>query len=157
MKVMDALRDTDIYQEESVMQDIMVELTDEIMGGELRVDSIDDAIRRHVTDVYDDNTGDMLSSGEISSQVIRNLGFDGVVDMNVNQKFGQGRQYGTAMEGIDADTAHIITFPGREHTVRSRHAMFDPKKSKSKDILASAAGASIGLAGMNELRQRQDN
>jgi 1,6-anhydro-N-acetylmuramate kinase len=134
----------------------MGELDEEIMDGSLRIDSIDDAVRKHVVDAYDDN-GDMLSSGEISSQVIKSLGFDGVVDMNVNQKFGQGRKYGTAMEGIDADTAHIITFPGREHTVRSRHAMFDPKKAKSKDILASAAGASIGLTGMNELRQRQDN
>lgn len=62
-----------------------------------------------------DNSSIMNSEGEIASgeflrQVFERMGFDGIVDNNVNQKFGTQRKYGRSMDGMDYGTAHIIAF-----------------------------------------------
>ena len=97
---------------------------------------LDEAIRRNASDAYDD-MGELVSGGGISAQVLQNLGYDGVIDNTVNAKFGKGRQYGGGMAGMDENTQHIITFPGKENKIRSKFARFDPNKLDSKDILAS--------------------
>jgi subtilisin family serine protease len=136
-RIADALRGSDLYKSEDDVDRILQVLGDDIADGDVSIADIDDAIRRNAQDLYDDN-GEMISAGEISAQVVKELGFDGVVDKTINQKFGAGRRYGGGMEGIDDDTAHIVTFPDKEATIRSKFAKFDPKNIKSKDILAGA-------------------
>ncbi|MBR5660567.1 MAG: hypothetical protein IKW99_03360 [Bacteroidales bacterium] len=54
------------------------------------------------------------ASGEFLRQVFERMGFDGIVDNNVNIKFGTQRKYGRAMEGMDYGTTHVIAFnPGQ--------------------------------------------
>jgi hypothetical protein len=88
-----------------------------------------------------------MSAGGVSADVLKNLGFEGVIDNTVNQKFGAGRQYGVGMEGINYDTQHIITFPGFEKNLRSPSAKFDPDKIDSARLDASLLDAMLN-AGM---------
>jgi hypothetical protein len=136
-RIVEALRNSDAYQNEHEIDAIMEALADDLYD-DLYVRDLDSAIRENITDAYDEYTGDLLSSGEISRQVLGNLGFKGVIDNTVNQKFGSGRRYGTGMEGVYPDTEHIITFPSNENTIRSVNAEFDPSKINSSDILAAA-------------------
>ncbi|GAG22963.1 unnamed protein product, partial [marine sediment metagenome] len=125
-QVYNALRETDAYQNEEAIGDVMEALGDSFNYGEVDIDSLDEAIRAHITDNYDDSTGELISAGEISSQTLKNLGYEGVIDNTVNSKFGSGRQYGQSMAGVESGTQHIITFPGGEHNLRSTTAAFDP-------------------------------
>ena len=134
-QIYDALYNSDIGQDESTVGAIMESLADYMDDG-LDLSDLDEAIRRNASDAYDD-MGELVSGGGISAQVLQNLGYDGVIDNTVNAKFGKGRQYGGGMAGMDENTQHIITFPGKENKVRSKFARFDPNKLDSKDILAS--------------------
>ena len=57
----------------------------------------------------EDENGD-IADGEFLRQVFENMGFDGIVDTNVNKKFGSERQYGRSMDGMDYGTEHYIVF-----------------------------------------------
>jgi hypothetical protein len=144
-KIREAVRNTDGYQDDMAIESVLEELTNDIVDGEVRVMDIDQAIRNNFNNVYDDN-GDLVSSGGVSAQALENLGFEGVIDNTVNEKFGTGRRYGGAMAGVNADTSHIITFPKAENRIRSRFAQFDPDKVNSRDILAGVGGGAV-LAG----------
>lgn len=50
------------------------------------------------------------ASGEFLRQVFERMGFDGIVDNNVNIKFGTQRKYGRSMDGMDYGTTHVIAF-----------------------------------------------
>ena len=143
-RVHEALQDTDLYQNNQDLSNIMEEVQGSIFEGSLDLDDLDDAIRKHATFSVDDN-GDLVSAGGVSSQTLQNLGYDGVIDNKVNSKFGQGRLYGTGMEGLDSTTQHVITFPGKENTIRSTNAMFDPAKADSSDLLAGIANVATPL------------
>jgi hypothetical protein len=144
-KIREAVRSTDGYQDDMAIESVLEELTDDIVDGEVRVMDIDQAIRNNFNNIYGDN-GDLVSSGGVSAQALENLGFEGVIDNTVNEKFGTGRRYGGAMAGVNADTSHIITFPKAENRIRSRFAQFDPDKVNSRDILAGVGGGVV-LAG----------
>jgi hypothetical protein len=149
-RIREALADTDAYQEEDAINSILEDIESDILDGEVRVQDIDQAIRKHITEAYDENTGDMLSSGEISAQTLKNLGFEGVIDNTVDVKFGTNRRgFGGAkvpgMTGVTPETQHIITFPGFEKNIRSQFAAFDPEQTGSSNILAGLGGA--GLVG----------
>ncbi len=106
---------------------------------------LDQTIRDIVKYPYNDE-GDMVSTGEVSSQVLKNLGFDGVIDYTANDKFGTARSGGGSMDGVDRNTVHVMTFPGKESNIRSAYAAFDPDNSDSSDLLASRK-APIGKTG----------
>ena len=38
------------------------------------------------------------------------MGFDGIIDRTVDTKFGSLGRTGKKMEGVDADTVHVIVF-----------------------------------------------
>jgi len=143
-KIQDALRDTDLYISPDSIGEVMEALQDDITDNALVVTEIDSAIRS--LGALENDSGEMISPGEISSQVLKNLGFDGVLDYTVNTKFGTARRYGGSMDGVDSDTVHVVTFPGRESNIRSAYAAFDPDNSDSSDILASRK-APIGKTG----------
>lgn len=54
-------------------------------------------------------TGDLASS-EIVRRAFQNMGYDGIIDLTANDKFGSGRQTGRQMEGMNEDTVHAIAF-----------------------------------------------
>ena len=155
-RVASALEDTDAYPDEAARNAVMEEIQDHLIDGELDLDYLDDAIRNNITEAYDEATGELTSSGGVAAQVFKNLGFDGVIDNRVNLKFGGGRKYGQSMEGVDAGTQHIITFPGAEHNIRSKFAAFDPSKAKSAGLLAGAAGGAISLPLLMEQFKEQE-
>jgi hypothetical protein len=65
-----------------------------------------------------DENGDQ-ASGEIIRQILEQLGYDGIIDNNVNKKFGSEKRVGKPMKGMDEDTFHVIAF--------------DPNQIKSAD------------------------
>ena len=109
-RIREALSETDIYQDEQAINSVLEEIAGDIAEGDVRIADIDAAIRRNVSEAYDEATGDLLSSGEISRQTIQNLGFEGVIDNTVDLKFGTNRRgFGGAkipgMTGVTPDTA----------------------------------------------------
>jgi len=155
-RVNEALRDTDLYQNNDDLQSIMEDVQDSILDGELDLDDLDDAIRKHATYSVDDN-GDLVSAGGISSQVLQNLGYDGVIDNKVYGKFGGGRAYGQAMDGLYPSTQHTITFPGKENTIRSVNAAFDPAKKDSSNLLAEVLGGAVLTGAVASERDKRKN
>ena len=63
-----------------------------------------------------DENGD-LASNEIIRAALERMGFDGIVDHTVDQKFGSQRRTGKQMSGMDEDTFHIIAF--RPESIKS--------------------------------------
>lgn len=59
---------------------------------------------------YVENSEGQVATGEFLRQVFERMGFDGIVDNNVNQKFGSQRRYGRGMDGVDYGTTHVIAF-----------------------------------------------
>lgn len=51
-----------------------------------------------------------LASGEFLRSVFERMGFDGIIDRNVNTKFGTQRKYGRSMNGVDYGAEHVIAF-----------------------------------------------
>jgi len=147
-QVYEALKDTDAYQNEEAISETMNSLLDELAEGQLDVTTLDSAIRDNIMDVYDDATGDLVSSGEIVAQTLKNLGYKGVIDNTVNAKFGTGRQFGQSMAGVAPDTQHVITFPDNENMIRSVFAAFDPEYT-GPNILGSRMAPTVatGLLG----------
>jgi hypothetical protein len=157
-KVYDAISDTDAYQSTHQIEMVMSDVSEYLADGQLDLSDLDYSIRRHITDAYDDYTGDMVSPGGISAQVLKNLGYEGVIDNTVDTKFGTGRSYGQSMAGVNPDTQHIITFPDYESRIRSTYAKFDPSKKNSSDILAGIAGGSlVGGSALSGQRQEKNN
>lgn len=64
--------------------------------------------RDKLTYIEDDN-GNMAVS-EFLRQVLEEMGFDGVIDRTVNDKFGTGKKIGKPMEGMGEETVHYIAF-----------------------------------------------
>lgn len=56
------------------------------------------------------NSNGELASGEFLRAVFERMGFDGIVDNNVNTKFGTQRKYGRAMAGMGYGVSHIVAF-----------------------------------------------
>jgi hypothetical protein len=56
------------------------------------------------------NENGEFASGEFLRSVFERMGFDGIVDSNVNFKFGTQRKYGQSMAGVDEGTIHFIAF-----------------------------------------------
>lgn len=117
-------------------------------GDSVSATDLDAAIRG--LNFYPEPEDGIGSLGGLSSKVLQDLGFKGVIDKTVNDKFGDNRKNGQAMEGVDADTTHYIHFPGSENQIRSINAQFDPAKKSSSNLLAGGAAATVGAGAMFE-------
>ena len=85
---------------------------------------------------YDLYTADGSFAGnEFIRQVYENLGHDSVV-MDASKAF--------KMENVPEGTKHYIVFDKYANQIRSRRAKFDPKKSDSRNILASTLPIGLG-------------
>lgn len=80
------------------------------MDGGLSLAKAIDLIRKDETFNYaTDDQGD-IAANEIIREAIERTGFDGIIDHNVDAKFGSQRRVGKGMAGMDADTVHYIAF-----------------------------------------------
>lgn len=74
----------------------------------------------------DPETGDIASS-EIIREALQRMGYDGIIDRTVDEKFGSQRRAGKQMEGMDADTVHYIAFsPEQIKSATGNRGTFDP-------------------------------
>ena len=85
------------------------------------------------SDLYTDDGS--FAGNEFIRQVYENLGHDSVV-MDASKAF--------KMENIPEGTKHYIVFDKHANQIRSRRAKFDPKKSDSRNILASTLPIGLG-------------
>lgn len=77
-------------------------------GDGLTASQLEEKAREILAYVEDEN-GD-IATGEFLRQVFERMGFDGIVDHNVNIKFGTQRKFGRSMDGMDTGTVHMIAF-----------------------------------------------
>ena len=133
--------------DEKQLSTIFENLDDAYYLGELDLTQLDKVIR-DVTD-FDGE----ITPGGMSSKILAELGYEGVIDKTVNSKFGTSSNW-VRMTGVNENTEHIITFPGNEYNIRSQFAKFDPKNKDSKNILGystipvQASLASLSAAGI---------
>jgi hypothetical protein len=85
------------------------------------------------SDLYTDDGS--FAGNEFIRQVYENLGHDSVV-MDASKAF--------KMENVPEGTKHYIVFDKYANQIRSRRAKFDPKKSDSRNILASTLPIGLG-------------
>ena len=67
-----------------------------------------------------------LANGEFVRQVFEGMGFDGIIDLSVNEKFGSQRRTGKSMEGMNPDTIHYLSFkPEQIKSATGNRGTFD--------------------------------
>jgi hypothetical protein len=67
------------------------------------------------------------ASREIVRKAFEQMGFDGIIDQTVNQKFGSKRKIGQKMTGMDNGTVHFIAFePTQIKSAIGNNGQFDP-------------------------------
>ena len=67
-----------------------------------------------------------LANGEFVRQVFEGMGFDGIIDLSVNEKFGSQRRTGKSMEGMNPDTIHYLAFkPEQIKSATGNRGTFD--------------------------------
>jgi hypothetical protein len=100
---------------------------------------------------YDANDN-IVGSGAVIADWLKQRGFKGILDHNVNKRFGSERKDGVPMMGMDYDTTHAIVFPDREEVIRSQYgAAFDESKKGQKGILNQLAPIAVPTAAASTL------
>lgn len=74
-------------------------------------------------------TGKAMTS-EVLRAALERMGFDGVVDRTVNEKFGSSRKHGQGMKAVHPDTTHFIAFQPTQIKSALGNQAFDPKNPK---------------------------
>jgi hypothetical protein len=103
--------------------------------------------------MYATNENGDLASAEILRKAIELAGFDGIIDNNVYNKFGKGKEYGTAMDGIYPDTQHVITFDSNQ----SKSTENETFCGKTGNIYKDFAEMLDVKAGFNPNQQRSSD
>lgn len=97
-------------------------------GGEIRASRIIEIIEENqeLIDSHDDS-GNMLKS-ELIRQAFEAIGFDGVIDMSVYWKFGEGMGRGAGLPGMDEGVVHYIVFsPTQVKSATGNCGTFSPE------------------------------
>jgi hypothetical protein len=96
---------------------------------------------------FEDAEGNAIGAGGVVADWLKQMDYKGLLDYNVNKRFGSERKDGVPMMGMDEDTVHAIVFPNREEVIRSQYgAAFDETKKGQKGILnALVPAATVGL------------
>ena len=85
---------------------------------------------------FEDAEGSAIGAGGVVADWLKQMDYKGLLDYNVNKRFGSERKDGVPMMGMDEDTVHAIVFPNREEVIRSQYgAAFDETKKGQKGIL----------------------
>jgi len=142
-----ALRDWDVYNSDTVMEEILGLLDD----GEIAASDFDRVIRNSVTDLYDDVAGESASSGALIADIWKRMGYD-AIDMDASV-FSRRRGFGgvklPGMAGTEGARHYVVFDP---QNIRSDiAARFDPAQAGSASLIAGGAG----LLGTGMARQRE--
>lgn len=94
---------------EEHIDDVMSEAAD----GSVRMKDVFDSALKRFSEAYDED-GNMLSPGQVFTEIAEELGYDGVI-MDAGLHFGPGRRgFGginiPGMRGVRGDTLHIVPF-----------------------------------------------
>jgi hypothetical protein len=110
-----ALRNTagrfDDGDAESLIDSIMGEAMD---GEGISASRIEALARNDEKFGYATDDEGNLAGHEVMRQAFEEAGFDGVIDRQVDVKFGSQRRLGKRMEGMNPDTAHFIAFTAEQ-------------------------------------------
>lgn len=88
-----------------------------------------------------ENASGVIAPGDAVRRAAEKCGFDGIIDMTVDSKFGSGSR-GLSMEGMDASTVHFIAFePTQIKSAIGNRGTYD---QSSPNILHSDASAERG-------------
>jgi hypothetical protein len=75
---------------------------------------------------FTDENGN-LASHEIIRQTLARMGYDGIIDHTVDEKFGSQRRIGKQMSGMREDTVHYIVFePEQVKSATGNNGEFNP-------------------------------
>jgi hypothetical protein len=112
------------------------EVMEDSYGG-IRASELIDKLRKSDGIAHATDDEGNLSSTELIREALERMGFDGVIDRTVPEKFGPKRKMGRSMEGMTEDTVHYIAFePNQIKSAIGNKGTFDPDDPKMvKDIL----------------------
>lgn len=117
VEFVEALRDIapNFNASDSDIESAVGKIFDEAQGDGLKVTDALSIIKRELMDAFDDDGSS--ASSEIFRQALSNIGFDGVIDTTVYDKFGpkmrrNGQTYDRSggMKGMNEGTVHFIAF-----------------------------------------------
>jgi hypothetical protein len=74
------------------------------------------------------------------TEQLKRIGYDGIIDMG----------------GKGGGASHSVAIPFRPDQVRSINAAFDPAKRGSGNLMAGAAGATIGLSALRNIQREEE-
>jgi len=156
--------DSDIIDEQGTLPDFMKALRDEASrhdGGDKAVDEFQTRVMdshgseikasdlvkawndTEETSYITDDEG-RLTGKEVFRAALERAGFDGVIDREVDTKFGSQRRLGQSMKGMNPDTTHFVVFTPTQIKSATGNTTFDPANPK---ITMSAHGRRFVLLG----------
>ena len=107
---------------DKLKSDIMEAADYESIGAQRLIETMKES--EGLMDVMDAN-GE-FANGEFVRQVFEGMGFDGIIDLSVNEKFGSQRKMGQSMEGMNPDTIHYLAFkPEQIKSATGNRGTFD--------------------------------
>lgn len=96
-----------------------------------------------------DAEDNIVGSGGVVADWLNQMGYKGILDYNVNKRFGSERKAGQPMEGMDYDTVHAVVFPGNESVIRSQYgAAFNPEMKGKGGMLDAVAPYVVPATGI---------
>jgi len=147
--------DSDIVGQEGTLPDFLAALRDEASqhsGGDEAVEKFTEKImdRDMITaselvkawndteeaSYIESDTGALVNK-EVFRAALERAGFDGVIDREVDTKFGSQRRIGQSMKGMNPDTTHFVVFAPTQIKSATGNTTFDPANPK---ITMSAHG-----------------
>lgn len=122
----EALRDAASYYDEVKIDEAIADIIDhdtEMTAGEL-VDILNKSEGLMYATDYDNDSG--LVAHEIIRRAFELMGFDGIIDQSVNDKFGSKRRVGRSMAGMHEGTVHYIAFKPEQIKSIDNRGTFNP-------------------------------
>ena len=146
----DALRDWDVYDSDTVMEEILGLLDD----GEIAASDFDRVIRDSVEGLFDDVAGESASPGALIADIWKRMGYD-AIDMDASV-FSRRRGFGgvklPGMAGTEGARHYVVFDP---KNIRSdTAARFDPVQVESANLIAGGAGL-LGAGLARRQRERE--
>lgn len=90
--------------------EVITDILDAAGGDGLSASDLGEVLRKSGGLFYGTDDSGRLIRGEVIRSIYEKMGFDGIIDNTVNEKFGRARQFGQAMSGVYEDTQHAIAF-----------------------------------------------
>ena len=113
---------------------------DQAEGDGLKISDALSTIKSELLDAFDDE-GNSASS-EVFRQALSQIGFDGVIDTTVYDKFGSKKRGG--MKGMNEGTVHFIAFkPGQIKSATGNTGTYDPENTDIRYQRDSITGKPI--------------